>query len=543
MISVTQAYDTAMNKTVRLKTDIQIKANSNYWDLEAKPMCVWGTNWTGAGGAVMVANPINSATYKRSIDPIGNELPMMSLEWEEQRTPTVNEYASTVKKGDVIQVSYIQDIGGTTETVTLPVMFINEAPTIDDTTISWKAVDLITATAEAEVSSLYNYFNYEQSFTSGSVTWEPEDTLPKLPYIAARAVDDIRAMYYQYSNLAYALSSTADEMAKKSEVVGSMFTVYQLTVDNRIIMSGKGWDAIKNVISCYGGYLDFATDGTVELKQFTLWSGGGTPDTTDFENAKIGQNQREISISTYKSAPKITKTPGISSYTINHTEWLQTQEEKQNEIINYTSAELLSTSATYKGIAGTNITGGLFCVKFDIGEPVEVSSHGVSTYASTATLVTYPTPTGLIAVVIVQGITSVEELPTDLKTACYRLTKSEKKVNVYTSGTATANPTANVAMEESNPQNFLRTKQEGGIRFRTVNRFTNSKSLLELEIMGDPSLECGDIIKAAGYAENAYPITEDAPRTMLTGVITNLEISYTGFLSEKLTIHEWGEQS
>lgn len=543
MISVTQAYDTAMNKTIRLKTDIQIKANSNYWDLEAKPMCVWGTNWTGAGGAVMVANPINSATYKRSIDPIGNELPMMSLEWEEQRTPTVNEYATTVKKGDVIQVSYIQDIGGTTETVTLPVMFINEVPTINDATISWKAVDLITATAEAEVSSLYNYFDYKQSFTSGSVTWEPEDTLPKLPYIAARAVDDIRAMYYQYTNLAYALSTTADEMAKKAEVVGTTPSVYAITIDNRIIMSGKGWDAIKNVISCIGGYLDFATDGTVELKQFTLWSGGKTPDTTDFENAKIGQTQREISISTYKSAPKITKTQGICSYTINHTEWLQTQGEKQIEVINCTSAELLSTSATYKGVDGTNITGGLFCMQFDIGEPVETAGFGVAGSVPTATLDTYHTPTGVTAVVIVQGITSVAGLPTNLTTGCYRLTKTEKKVNVYTSGTVTANPTANVVMEESNPQNFLRTKQEGTIRFITINRFSNSKSLLELEIMGDPSLECGDIIKAAGYAENVYPITEDTPRTMLTGVITNLEISYTGFLSEKLTIHEWGEQS
>lgn len=543
MITVTQAYDTAMNKTVRLKTDIQIKANSNYWDLDAKPMCVWGTNWTGAGGAVLVANPINSAAYKRSIDPIGNELPMMSLEWEEQRTPTANEYAINAKKGDVIQVSYIQDIGGTTETVTLPVMFINELPTINDTTISWKAVDLITATAEAEVSSLYNYFNYEQSFTAGSVTWEPEDTLPKLPYIAARAVDDVRAMYYQYANLAYALSTTADEMAKKAEVAGTTFSVYAVTVDNRIIMSGKGWDAIKNVISCYGGYLDFATDGTVELKQFTLWSGGMTPDTTDFENAKIGQTQREISISTYKSTPKITKTQGICSYTINHTEWLQTQEEKQTEIINYTSAELLSTSATYKGTGGTNITGGLFCVKFDIGEPVEVAGYGVSASVSTATLVTYPTLTGLMAVVVVQGITRVANLPTDLKTACYRLTKTEKKVSVYTSGTVAANPTANVAMEENNPQNFLRTKQEGAIRFGTINRFSNSKSLLELEIMGDPSLECGDIIKAAGYAENVYPITEDTPRTSILGVITNIELNYSGYLSEKLTIHEWGEQS
>lgn len=537
MISVTQAYDTAMNKTVRLKTDIQIKANSNYWDLDAKPMCVWGTNWTGAGGAVMVANPINSATYKRSIDPIGNELPMLSLEWEEQRLPTANEYAATAKKGDIIQLSYIQDIGGTTETVTLPVMVINELPTINDSTITWKAVDLITATMEAEISSLYNYFDYEQSFTSGSTTWEPKNTSPQLCYIAARAVDDIRGYYYQYKNLAYMLSESAEAMASIVPT-DTELSPFNLPIENRIIMSGKGWDAIKNVISCYAGYLDFEQDGTVALKHHS-----DINFKPSFEYAKIGTSQREISVATYKNTPKITKTPGISSYTINHTEWLQTQEEKQTEIINYTSAELLSTSATYKGTGGTNITGGLFCVKFDIGEPVEVAGYGVSASVSTATLVTYPTPTGLLAVVVVQGITQVSKLPSNLSTACYRLSKTEKKIKVYSTNTSSSNPTENIVMEEDNPQNFLRTQSQGRFRFRAVNVYSSNKSELNLVIMGDPSLECGDIIKAAGYAENVYPITEDTPRTSILGVITNIELNYSGYLSEKLTIHEWGAQS
>ncbi len=528
MITVTKEYDTEMNKSVRDKTDIQIKANTMWKDLDAAPACVWGRD----------GYPIENVTYKRSIDPMGAELPMMSLEWEETRTTVSNDYVANAKFGDVIRVSFIQKVGDTEETVTLPALIITDSPTINDSTISWKAVDLITATQGVQVSSLYNYFKVD------SAGYTPPRTLPVLGYVAARAVDDIRASFFQYLNVAFMLSQSADNMAKKA-AEGSVVCVFGYEIKSRLIMDDEGWNAIKNVISCWGGFLDFALDGSVVTKQSSLY---GIPidDFSDFVRAKIGDEQRKIDISTYKNLPEISTNPKISSYTITHREWVDAQQTdvagltptETEEVIVYTSAELLSTNISYR-----ESTGGVFLVRYDIGNPVRPSSHGTYSSVPTSTIITYPTPTGLVAVVVVHGVNSVDELPTNLSTSCFPLKEVTRKLLVYSTGSSTTNPNTDVAWEEDNPQNIFDTTEDGFLRYRTITSYYANKKNLNLEIMGDPSLECGDVVAVEGYTKYGTEIiTENTLRVSFNGVITDIEINYTGYLSEKMTVHEWGTQ-
>ena len=164
MITVSDAYKELVKSNTRPKCEPIIKVSGI--DNTGKEIeLIWN------------ANNIKDLTYKRSIDPVGRELPYMELTWKEIYTGKLNAENYPEKYNNIIQymqveLFFVQDLGFyntwktlfsggitwkdlfngswkqlknqvTKETIAMPKLFLSAKPTISGQTITWVARDLL----------------------------------------------------------------------------------------------------------------------------------------------------------------------------------------------------------------------------------------------------------------------------------------------------------------------------------------------------------------------------------------------------------------
>lgn len=174
MIQVSDAYKELVKSNIRPKCEPIIKVSGKDNDGNDIEL-IWR------------AKEIKDLKFKRSIDPIGRELPYMELSWTEIYTGKLNaenypEKYNNIAKYMAVELSFVQDLSfyntwktlfksGTTwkdlftktwkqvknnvsqEIITMPKMYLNARPKISGKTITWTAKDLIYFLEDNHVES------------------------------------------------------------------------------------------------------------------------------------------------------------------------------------------------------------------------------------------------------------------------------------------------------------------------------------------------------------------------------------------------------
>ena len=295
MIQVSDAYKELVKSNIRPKCEPIIKVsgtdnNGNYTEL----------TWR--------AKNIKDLKYKRSIDPVGRELPYMELTWTEIYTGKLNaesypEKYNNITKYMQVELSFVQDLNfyntwkmvfnsglswkelfsknatwkqlktkALQETITMPKLFLSARPTISGQTITWVAKDLLSFAIEEQV--------YE---------FDGENNNPALKNCVSFFTLNARSPFVKSLGLFTAFTDTVTELLKQESI--------NENIEKRIICDGTTNNIILNLSSIYNYFLDFQSNIFV-MKKF---------------------NPSTVSSYSYKknvlySYPKIEKGVNISSY-------------------------------------------------------------------------------------------------------------------------------------------------------------------------------------------------------------------------------------
>ena len=267
MIQVSNAYKELVKSNIRPKCEPTIKVtgkDNNGNDIEL----IWG------------AKNIKDLKYKRSIDPVGRELPYMELTWTEIYTGKLNaesypEKYNNVTKYMTVELSFVQDLGFyntwktlfdnentwkelfakratwkqlknkvSQETITMPKLFLSARPSISGQTITWVAKDLLSFANENQLMEFI-----------GSETTNPIFLKNVISYFTL----NLRGAFLNSSGLFKAYTDTVTELLKEESI--------NEIVDKRIICDGNTNNIILNLSSIYNYYLDFK-DNIFVMKKF-----------------------------------------------------------------------------------------------------------------------------------------------------------------------------------------------------------------------------------------------------------------------------------
>lgn len=238
------------------------------------------------------AKDIKSLTYKRGIDPVGRELPYMELTWTEIYKGKLNaenypeKYNNIVKYMEV-ELSFVQYLGffnswkllfesgatwkelfsGNTtwnglkstvgtETITMPKMYLAARPTVEGTTITWTATDLISFLDEKQT----------KSFLIDGYLGTELYTIPfenPLIYI----LTDARSNFLNSPKLFRALTDTISNLSSTSVADDlDKVIIFENSAKNNILnyanIANKYWDFKDNI--CYLDYIPFSGPKTTQ---------------------------------------------------------------------------------------------------------------------------------------------------------------------------------------------------------------------------------------------------------------------------------------
>ena len=216
------------------------------------------------------AKNIKDLNYKRSIDPVGRELPYMELTWTEIYTGKLNaesypEKYNNITKYMQVELSFVQDLGFyntwktlfgsgitwkdlfngsvswkqlknqvTKETIAMPKLFLSAKPTISGQTITWSARDLLYFLEDEKV----------KSFKIGSSSGDYRLLKNVLSYFLI----DSRACFLNNRDMFDAISESVSDILNCDD---------EFRLTNDIIFDGKTKDILKNLVSIENKFLNF----------------------------------------------------------------------------------------------------------------------------------------------------------------------------------------------------------------------------------------------------------------------------------------------
>lgn len=264
MLQVSDAYKELVKSNIRPKCEPIVKVSGI--DNTGKEIeLVWN------------AKNIKDLNYKRSIDPVGRELPYMELTWTEIYTGKLNaenypEKYNNITKYMAVELSFVQDLGfyntwktifnGNTkwkdlfsksttwkqlknqvsqEIITMPKLFLNAKPTIKGQTITWVAKDLLSFANENQV----------MEFLGGESV--------KLKNVISYFLVNAKGSFLKSPDLLNSFTNTVAKLLSQEDI--------SELIDKRIICDGNTNNIVLNLASIYNYYLDFEED-IVSLNKF-----------------------------------------------------------------------------------------------------------------------------------------------------------------------------------------------------------------------------------------------------------------------------------
>jgi hypothetical protein len=276
MIDTSQTFKDLMQSNIRPKCEPVIRVSGT--DNTGKEITL---EWT--------ASNIKDMTYRRGIDPAGRSSSYMELTWTEIYTGKLNaqnypEKYNNVIKNMAVELSFVQDLGryGTwdwiaenttwdtlynkgmtwddlyrgnaeklglgifaeniTETVTMPIMYLDARPTIEGNVITWTAKDILQFLPFEETKAFRLLLEDEYITDVNAINY---------------FVLNGRSAYLDSPKIFNALTKTADSLLKG--------TTNKIVSD--FLCTGKTNDSIRNIASIFSRHFDFADD-VLTLKYF-----------------------------------------------------------------------------------------------------------------------------------------------------------------------------------------------------------------------------------------------------------------------------------
>lgn len=304
MLQVSDAYKELVKSNIRPKCEPIIKVSGI--DNTGKEIeLVWN------------AKNIKDLKYKRSIDPIGRELPYMELTWTEIYTGKLNnesypEKYNNVTRYMVVELSFVQDLGFyntwktlfngeikwkdlfskkatwkqlknqvSQEIIPMPKMFLSAKPTISGQTITWTAKDLMFFLDSTQVKS------FEPSLIGENINiYNP------IIYLLTNE----RGNYRYNKNIADCIQLSIDKLFELSKNQPNNY----LTKD--ILFNGSTKTNIMNYASVFCLHWDFDANGAICLNEL------------DYDKGTYYCFDKK----TMFNYPIITKGTNISSYSFKH---------------------------------------------------------------------------------------------------------------------------------------------------------------------------------------------------------------------------------
>lgn len=482
MIQVSDAYKELVKSNIRPKCEPIIKVS--------------GIDNTGKEiELVWRAKNIKDLTYKRSIDPVGRELPYMELTWKEIYTGKLNaesypEKYNNIAKYMEVELSFVQDLGfyntwkmifnggitwkdlfskSTTwkqikngvaqETIKMPKLFLTAKPSIEGQTITWMAKDLLSFAIEEQV--------YE---------FNGEKNSPALKNCVSFFTLNARSPFVKSLGLFTAFTDTVTELLKQDSI--------NEHIEKRIICDGTTNNIILNLSSIYNYFLDFQSNIFV-MKKF---------------------NPSTISSYSYKknvlySYPKIEKGIDISSYNFK-----------------YRIAENDINRASFKSPAWDKLYGdGIRRLHY------ELDGYGDAYYSNDEVSLESGINHGNIKTADIVG----GESPTkEAYVIPLRYNSYEGVINIDAVG--------EVYSEDNPISPYDATSDIKKARKDFLSSyFTQNSSSLTFEALPNISIETNDVIE---IETNLYQ--SDNKQIIKKGLVVYMELTYSGNLKQKIIAHE-----
>lgn len=481
MIQTSQEYKDLMLSNVRPKCEPKITVEGTD-NLGNEIQLIWN------------AQNISSLNYKRGIDPLGRELPYMTLEWTELYHGKLNpqnypEKYANITKYMRVTLEFEQSLSferkkwrdllstlwgslrnrkwgevsreQSTETIRLPYLFLSATPTVEGNTIKWTAVDLLSLLDETLIKSF-------DGATNNIPIQNP------IIYMLVNARGTYQGAKYVFN----ALTSTINYMSALPQNFWRWSNLYGGVLPSQVIFDGTVKDNIKNYLAAFSYYLDFADDLIIIREaNWTL-----TP-TINWE----------LPSTILYDFPLLTPYPNVALYNFrNYNAVVKGQDSSfvlsppDAQIINMYGQDFLLYSYGRYGIA-TRSNGG----------QIEVQE--------------------INRAIIPGNSDSIIVYPID----------NEGVDNILSASTI------GEAFVEDNPVNpFDKHSVWAEFRFELLKRYFNGKYALDISTVGNPALETGDIITVS---TNLYDGDSQIQKNAL---VIETGLTYNGALKETIKAHE-----
>jgi hypothetical protein len=479
MIPVSSAYKELVKSNIRPKCEPIIKVSgvdNNGNDIEL----VWN------------AKNIKDLNYRRSIDPVGRELPYMELTWTEIYTGKLNAESYPEKYNNIVkymqvELFFVQDLSfyntwksifrsGTTwkdllsktwkrvknettqEIIGMPKMFLSARPMVEGKTIKWVAKDVVS------VSCNKNEIK-EFDGTSGGISF-----VNPIIYFLLNA----RGEFLNSKGVFNSLTKSASEIAKYNFEKLKKQIIFDNSIKNNIL----------NYCNLRNTFIDFK-DNYITLN-----------------NMPFQQTDYNFSEKVIYSYPKITNGTNIAVYSFKHYNTEILVDEEYEVKANVIPMENLDASANL--------------YEFKYKKYGKIWDEGNNRYIATE----------------INRFLTVEQTGIEMSTRV-------RPVNINSFDNSINNNKVGEAYVEDNPVNpYDENSEEAKTRLAFLDNYFNSEcSVLEFESLANPSIETGDVISVV---TDLYSNNENGELKKITknAVVVNIEFSYNGALKEKIIAHE-----
>lgn len=484
MIQTSQEYQNLMLSNVRPKCEPKITVEGTD-NLGNEIQLVWN------------AQNISSMNYKRGIDPLGRELPYMTLEWTELYYGKLNpqnypeKYANITRYMRVtlefeqsltfsgnkwsnllqylwraLKTKTWEEIRNPKETIRLPYLFLSAKPTVDGNTIKWTAVDLLSLLDENVIKS------FDDSKKNTIKIQNP------ILYMLVNARGTFRNAKYVFN----ALTSTINYMVALPLSFWDRWNGKLLPVgdvgylNTQVIFDGSIKDTIKNYLAAFSYYLDFYQDKII------IMSAGNWNEHPDI--------MWELPGNVLYDYPKLTNYANVGAY--NFKNYTPTKNVDKQFVIDANKGEPIS------------LVSGYWWYKYNFG-----------VYGTTQS------PSG--------------QLPEEL-TFAIRENQADVPVtpieNIGNDNVISENVVGEPFVEDNLVNPFDKNTPWMQDRFEVIKDYFNGKYSLDISTIGNPALETSDIIEVDTNLYNGNTqLTKDA-------IVVEISLEYSGALKENIKAHE-----
>lgn len=222
------------------------------------------------------SSELQSIKWSRGIDPLGNELPYMELQWTEIVVDAISAELEVQKYQNIVAqmsvtLNWLQGVSLTKtkwkelyqaentwaqlyndgrtwanlsafETIKTPKLFLKSKPTIKDNIVTWTAVDILYFANYNE----YKYYNGSANGTS-------------VKNLALLMLVDLRATYWSNQQMRDIIHQSVVNV-EHAELLDE-----QNVIDYDIIMKGAMNANLKNLLASRNLFLDFDDDGALKF--------------------------------------------------------------------------------------------------------------------------------------------------------------------------------------------------------------------------------------------------------------------------------------